>query len=257
MKIKHFTLLLFCLFISLISFAQELQIGSNSYVSLHTGTFININNQIEGTRTIKILERYNTPGFLAGISYDYEKKHLTLSAGLNAKIIPFGFQTTIKKTDLEPSDFAFDFFIKRSQYIYILPSLPLKIGYQTLPNKANQKFWINTGLEINFSMAKSENYSYAYTPTGANQSTTILSFISSTEKRTYLGYNIGFGIAQIQKDGHQLKFGLNLNANLSAIDYIHGDYTVKLKNQTINGSYHSTGSNVGLSINYCFNLKEK
>nr|MBC7614186.1 hypothetical protein [Pseudopedobacter sp.] len=252
MKFKYLALFILFLQLNNRSKAQSISLNSDSFISIHAGSFINVSTVLQGDQTIKILDRYNTPGITAGLSYDHEKKHLTFSAGIGGRIIPFGFQTIVQRKDLEPTDFAFDFVIKNSQYDHILANIPLKIGYQTLANKSNQKFWVNTGISINFSGEKAESYSYGYTPTNSNQSLTFLSFKSNSQKRTFIAYDLGLGITQVKKNGNQIKFGLNLYANVSGIDFINAKYIVNLKDKSYTGSYHLPASAVGFNIAYSF-----
>lgn len=252
MKFKYVTLFFICLQLNNMSKAQSISLNSDSYISINAGSFINVSTILQGDQTIKILDKYNTPGITAGLSYDYEKKHLILSAGLGGRIIPNGFQTVIQKKDLNATDFAFNFIIKKSFYDHILTNIPLKIGYQTNANKSNQKFWINTGLSINFSTKKDVSYSFSYTPSNSSQSETILEFDNITEKRTFVAYDLGLGMTQVQKNGNQIKFGFSIFSNISGINYLDGKYLVNLKNQSYSGYYRLPASAVGFNIFYSF-----
>jgi len=245
MKIKYLYLGILSIFYFKKSVAQEIQVNNNSYFTIHLGSFFNLNNKFENYQTIRVLERFNTPGVNAGISYEIEKKHVTLSGGIKYRLIPFGYQYTIYDEQTN-TNFNNSQFYRRSEYFNKMSSLPLKIGYQTLENKAKQRFWFNFGLEPNFSSKSSYNYSGPY-----------VQFNTYTKNKTFLFYNLGVGITKIQQNGHQLKFGLNLNVNTSSTAYILGDYTVSLKDRTISGIFLSSATNVGMDFSYAFKKKKK
>ncbi|TKB98681.1 hypothetical protein [Pedobacter cryophilus] len=248
------------LLLLLISFtkirAQESSDKPNSYINFNIGSFINLGSSINSLQTNKIFEEFNTPGVQAGLSYEVEKKHLLFSGGISLRIVPYGYKGTIQLKDLQPNNERFGYFFANSRYVYFLPSLPFKITYQTNPNLANQRFWFSAGVELNFSNTKEDNYSVSYNPTNSNQPTNLLIFNSASQKQTFLALNIGTGITKIQKNGDQLRFGLNFNGSYVATALIKGDYIVNLKDETITGTYLSNGSYLGVTIAYAYKTKK-
>lgn len=254
-KIKFLTLLLLIFFNQIK--AQESSEKSVSYINFNIGSFINLGNSINSKQTNKIFEEFNTPGVQAGLSYEIERKKFLLSGGLNIRIVPYGYKGIIQLNDLQPKNERFPYFFANSRYVYYLPSLPFKFTYQTKTNLAQQRFWFSIGTELNFSNFKEDDFSVSYNSTNSSQPVELLVFNTSIQKQTFLAVNFGTGITKIQKNGDQIRFGLNLNANYVGSALIKGDYLVNLKNETINGTYSSNGSNFGLSIAYALKQDKK
>jgi hypothetical protein len=232
--------------------AQESGDKTNNYINFNIGSFINIGTSIDSRQTNKIFETYNTPGAQAGLSYDIEKNHFLFSGGFSVKLIPYGYKGTIQLEDLQPNNERFPYYFANSRYVYFLPSLPVKITYQTNPNRANQRFWFSLGTELAFSNPKEDNYSVSYNPTNSNQPINLLEFNSKSDKQTFLALNLGTGITKIQKNGDQLRFGINANASYITSSLIKANYTVNLKDETIRGTYRLNGSNFGVTIAYAY-----
>lgn len=236
--------------------AQESSYKSNHYLNFNIGSFISVGSGIDSRQTNKIFEEYNTPGAQAGLSYDIEKNHFLFSGGLSVKLVPYGYKGTIQIEDLQPNNERFGYYFANSRYVYFLPSLPFKLTYQTNPNKAQQRFWFSLGAELAFSNPKEDNYSVSYNSTNSNQPINLLEFNSNSDKQTFLALNIGTGITKIQKNGDQLRFGINANASYIANSFIRANYTVNLKDETINGTYRSNGSNFGITIAYARKVRK-
>ena len=232
--------------------AQESSNKSNSYINFNIGSFISIGSSIDSRQTNKIFETYNTPGAQAGLSYDVEKKHLLFSGGLNVKLVPYGYKGVIMLEDLQPINERFGYPFTNSRYVYFLPSLPFKLTYQTNPNLANQRFWFGFGAELTFSNAREDNYSVSYNSTNSNQPINLLQFNSFSKKMTFFAWNLSSGITKIQKNGDQLRFGVNLNVSYVADNFVQANYIVNLKDETIAGIYRMNGSNFGVTIAYAY-----
>ena len=203
-----------------------------------------------------IFETYNTPGAQAGLSYDIEKNHFLFSGGFSVKLVPYGYRGIIQLEDLQPNNERLPYYFSNSRYVYFLPSLPIKVTYQTNLNKTNQRFWFSLGSELTFSNTKEDNFSVFYNSTNSNQPINLLQFNSNSIKQTFLALNIGTGITKIQKNGDQLRFGLNANASYIADSFIKANYTVNLKDETIRGTYRLNGSNFGVTIAYAYKTKK-
>jgi hypothetical protein len=232
--------------------AQESFNKSNKYINFNIGSFISIGSNINSRQTNKIFEEYNTPGAQAGLSYDIEKKHFIFSSGLSVKLVPYGYKGTIMLEDLQPNNERFPYYFANSRYVYFLPSLPLKLTYQTNPNKAQQRFWYSLCAELTFSNAKEDNYNLTYNSTNSNQPINLFQFNSNSNKQTFLALNLGTGITKIQKNGDQLRFGINANASYIAGSFIKANYIVNLKDEIITGTYSSNGSNFGITMAYAY-----
>jgi hypothetical protein len=232
--------------------AQELASKKPSaYISLNAGTFLATQTKIESEETGKILEKYTTPGVSFGVSYILENPHLFYSGSLAARILPFGYQFTIKKKDrFDKEGLIYDYQDKLSDYYFDVLSIPLKIGYQTLENKAKQKFWLSVGLEANFTTEMS--LSTGYLSSGNNSP--LIDLQTESLKQVYPTFSLGGGVSKVQKNGNQLKFGLEYN--ISNTNIIDGNYTVNLKNSTTNGTYRDTGTYIGFNFAYAFKLKK-
>lgn len=226
------------------------QTGTNNksgYISLNAGTFFATQTKIESAETAKLLENYTTPGVSFGLSYIVEKPHLFYSGSLAARILPVGHKLLIKNKDAlgRPENIGtYDIFFKSSEYYFMVFSIPLKIGYQTLENNARQKFWIITGIETNFS-------SPAGLSVGSSNSVDVR---TESFAKVYPSFILGGGVSKVHKNGDQLKFGLEFN--VSNINVIEGDYTVNLKDRTVTGTYRDTGTYLGFNFAYVFKLKK-
>lgn len=231
------------------AYSQTSKTSLFSSISLNAGTFFAAQTKIESEETAKLLEKYSTPGISFGLSYILEKPHLFYSGGLAARILPVGFKLLIKNKDLigKPEDIGtYDVLFNVSEYYYDIFSIPLKIGYQTIENNAKQKFWIATGIEANFTTEMGLSM-------GSSSSTIDLE--TESYQKAYPTFSLEGGVSKVQKNGDQLKFGLEYN--ISNTNIIDGAYTVNLKNSTVNGTYRDTGTYIGFNFAYVFKLKKQ
>jgi hypothetical protein len=126
--------------LSLNTYAQKPKLLSN--IGLTAGTFFSTQTKIENEETGNILNNYKQLGIKFGLNYSLENSHLLYSGGLSAGILPLGYQFLIKKEDrFDNGGTTYDYQDRLSDYSFYILSLPFKIGYQTLKNNANQKFW--------------------------------------------------------------------------------------------------------------------
>nr|MBC7614184.1 hypothetical protein [Pseudopedobacter sp.] len=233
------------------AYAQSSKSPALSYLSINVGTFFATQSKIESEETGNILDNYTSPGVKLSLNYSLEKSHLFYSGGLAARILPFGYQFLIKKKDrLDQSGITYDYQDRFSEYYFYILSLPFKIGYQTLENKAKQKFLFNTGIELNFTTEMS--LSTGYLSSGNNPP--LIDVETESYQKAYPTFSLEGGISKVQKNGNQLKFGLEYN--ISKTNIIDGHYTVNLKNSTTNGTYRDTGTYLGFNFAYVFKLKK-
>lgn len=235
---------------SLKSFSQN-KILSSSYIEIETKVFLAAQTVIESSQTGKILENYVTPSAGLGFNYIIQNKHLTYSAGLASRILPIGYQFTVKKEDRFPKEgLIFDYQDKLSEYYFRVFSIPLKIGYQTLENRAKQKFWFSGGIETNVTSDKSLGTSFL----SSGNNPPLIDVETETVNQIYPSFSLGGGISKIHKNGDELKFGLEYN--ISNTNIIDGNYIVNLKNRTVTGIYRDTGTYIGFNFAYVFKLKK-
>lgn len=240
--VKSSVIYIFCVLATFNVYAQKEKKAIFSYVTINVGTFLATQTKIESNETGKLLENFNSPGVSFGLTYTAEKSHFFMSGGLNARILPVGYQILIKNKDLtgNPANIGSDdLLIKSSEYFFQILSVPLKIGYQTLENKAKQKFWVNAGIEANFTSSQGLDAGYMRT---------------ETNPTTYPTFILGGGVSKVQKNGDQLRFGLEYNISNTTI--VNGTYNVTLRNSSANGTFSDTGTYIGFNFAYAFKLKK-
>lgn len=237
------------------SFAQTDSLKFNKYVKISIGAFNPYQTKIENFNSGKILEYYKTPGVSFSYQLEYQKQHLFFSSGINFRILPAGYQFTIRNQDLFNREFfSNDFEYKISEYFYGIYSIPFLVGYQTNLNKAKQRVWVNSGIEINTIRSGQLESSVSYDDANSN-TFKIVDFISVSDTKGpkakyFLTYHLGLGLTSVLKGGNQMKYGLRLN--ISNQNLIDGIYQVNLKDRVETGTYRDTGSFYGFEVSYLF-----
>lgn len=229
-------------------YSQSLIRNKTPYIAINAGTFFATQTKIESDETGKLLETFNSPGVSFGLSYIVEDPHLFYSGSLAARILPTGYKLLIRNKDLTgtPDQIGtFDVLFRQSEYFFSVLSIPVRIGYQTLENDAKQKFWVNTGIETNF-----------ISPAGLilGSSRSHINLETESIAKVYPTFILGGGISKVHKNGDQLKFGLEYN--ISNTNILYGNYTVNLKNSSVNGTYRDTGTYIGFNFAYVFKLNK-
>lgn len=235
--------------------AQTDSLKFNKYVKISIGAFNPYQTKIENFNSGKILEYYKTPGVNFSYQLEYQKKHLFFSSGINFRILPTGYQFTIRNQDLFNRElFSNDFEYKISEYFYGIYSVPFLYGYQTNLNKAKQRVWVNGGIEINSIRSGQLESRISYDDANSN-TFKIVEFISVSDTKGpkakyFLTYHLGLGLTSVFERGNQLKYGLRLN--ISNENLIDGSYQVNLKDRLETGTYRDTGSFYGFEVSYLF-----
>ena len=252
---KKFSLLILLFFYCQKSFCQIDSLKFDKYIKISLGAFNPYQTKIENANSGKILEYYKTPGVNLSLQLEYQQQHLVFSSGINFRILPAGYQFIIRNQDLfNRQNFVSDFEFQISEYFYGIYSVPFLIGYQTNFNKAKQRAWINSGIEINSIRSGQLTSNVSYDDANSN-TFKVVDFISVSDTdgpkaKYFLTYHLGLGFTSVLKAGNQIKYGLKLN--VSNENLIDGRYQVNLKNRVETGTYRDNGSFYGFEVSYSF-----
>ena len=255
MKSKFYLLFVVGLMVSKIGLGHTDSLKFIKYTKIIIGGFIPTETEITYNTTGKIIENYKIPGVSAGVFFDFERKNFLYSIGINHRKHTTGYQFIIKKEDLEGFYTAdFDIDGKATDYFYGIWSIPVKFSYQTKFNKANQRFWINIGAEINSIVSGELRTGFGISDANlVSREIVRLNTVSNTKNSNALIYptiNSGIGMSNKLRNGDLLNFGFLINVSNQNI--IKGIYTVNLKDRVSTGNYRDSGTYIGFNMGYSF-----
>lgn len=192
-----------------------------------------------------------TPGLLLSFKYqiNFNNKY-SLITGPETMLIGRNFNTSFSKNDFSPP-LVSDYSTKGLVHDLIL-SLPVLAERRWLYSKSKFLF-ADVGIRLNFSLgADSDIYSISLQNTSNGfYNVGGVNVYSNNDANPWLSFPFNAGHSWLLKNNNLLQ--LAIYSNISFTKYVDGTYKVDIPNQPLTeGNYSSTGSFVGLSLNYVF-----
>ena len=194
-----------------------------------------------------------TPGLLLGFKYQKNfNNEYSLITGPEAILSGRNFNTSFSKNDFSPP-LASDYKTKHTSLIQdLVLSLPALIEKRWL--YSNTKFlFADAGIRFNVSLgADFDIYSITLPNTsGGFYQVGGVDVYSNNDAKPWISFPINAGHAWLLKNNNLLQ--LAICSNISFTKYVNGTYQIDIPNQPLTeGRYSSTGSFIGLSLNYVF-----
>ena len=192
-------------------------------------------------------------GLLLSFKYqiNFNDKY-SLITGPEAIILGRNFNTSFSKNDFSPPLVA-DYNTKGTSTIQdLVLSLPVMLEKRWLYSNTKLLF-ADVGLRLNFSLgADLDSYSISLSNT-ANGIYQVggVDVNANNNTKPWISFSINAGHAWLLKNNNLLQ--LAICSNFSFTKYVNGKYHIDIPNQPLTeGSYSSTGSFIGLSLNYVF-----
>ncbi len=193
-------------------------------------------------------------GFLLSFKYqvNYNNEY-SLIVGPEATLLGRNLITSFKKNDFSPA-LENDYELKGiNSYVEALVlSLPVLVEKRWL--YANTKFLLaNTGVRLNFSTGADFDIFSIYLPHTGNgfHNAGNVNVYANNDAKPWISFPLNVGHSWLLRNNNLLQ--LAICSNISFTKYVKGTYTIDVPGQPVTtGAYSSTGSYIGLSINYVF-----
>ena len=207
-------------------------------------------NEISGNHPVSSSA---TAGLLLSFKYqvNFDAKH-SLITGPEAALLGRNFNTSFSKNDFSPP-LVSDYNTKGSSTMQdLVLSLPVMLEKRWL--YSNSKFlFADAGVRLNFSLgADLDIYSiYLQNINNGYYNAGQVDVYSNNNAKPWISFPINVGHAWLLKNNNLLQ--LSICSNISFTKYVNGKYHIDIPNQPLTeGHYSSTGSFIGLSLNYVF-----
>ena len=195
----------------------------------------------------------SAPGLL--LSFKYQKNfndEYSLISGPEATLAGRNFITSFSKNDFSPP-LVSDYNTKGNSLIQdLILSLPVMLEKRRLYSKTKFLF-ADAGIRFNFSLGADLD---VYSINLLNTSNGVyrvggVNVYSNNDVNPWISFPINAGHSWLLKNNNLLQFAIC--SNFSFTKYVNGTYQVNIPGQPLTeGKYSSTGSYIGLSMNYVF-----
>lgn len=231
----------------------EKYIFKNNHIQFNFGLLSTFKAQLKKTSGNHPVSSSAAAGLLLSFKYqiNFNDKH-SLIAGPEATLLGRNFNTSFSKNDFSPP-LVSDYNTKGSSVVQdLILSLPVMLEKRWL--YSNTKFFFaDAGIRFNFSLgADLDIYSIALlnTANGIYRVGGVYVY-SNNNAKPWISFPINAGYAWLAKNNNLLQ--LAICSNISFSKYVNGKYQIDIPNQPLTeGNYSSTGSFIGLSLNYVF-----
>lgn len=193
-------------------------------------------------------------GFLLSFKYQVNyNNEFSLIVGPEATLLGRNLITSFKKNDFSPA-LENDYELKGiNSYVEALVlSLPVLVEKRWL--YANTKFlFANTGVRLNFSTgADFDIFSISLPHTGNGfHNAGNVNVNANNDAKPWISFPLNVGHSWLLRNNNLLQ--LAICSNISFTKYVKGTYNINIPGQPVTtGAYSSTGSYIGLSMNYIF-----
>lgn len=190
-------------------------------------------------------------GLLLSLKYKLNfNNYYSLVTGAEAIMLGRNFITSFDKNDFSPP-LVQDYKIEGDSRVLVI-SLPVLIEKRWL--YANTKFFFaDAGFRLNASTGGDLDFSFIFLPHTNNgyynAGGTVLN--ANNEAKPWISFPINAGHSWLLKNNNLLQ--LTICSNISFTKYVNGTYQIIIPGKPLTeGKYSSTGSFVGLSLNYIF-----
>ena len=195
-----------------------------------------------------------TQGMSLGFKYSKTfNKYYSFIIGPEAIVVGRDFITSFNKTEFSPpliKDYKLGY---RNSYLSdLIISLSLFFEKRIFYNQANY-FLVDVGGRLNFSTGADFDIFSIYLLNTNNQVYDAggTDVYANNDQRPWISVPINIGHSWLLKNNNLLQ--LTLCSNISFTKYVNGTYQINIPNRPLTeGQYSSTGSYVGLSLNYVF-----
>lgn len=196
----------------------------------------------------------STPGLQLGFKYQINfNNNYSLITGPEAVITGRNFNVLFHKNDFSPPLIRdYNFKGKDTYLADLILSLPILFEKRYLYKKT-KFFFVNAGFRLNISTgADFDIFSFLVQNTNngfINVAET--NVYANNDAKPWISLPINAGHGWLLKNNNILQ--LSICSNLSFTKYVNGTYQVNIPNKPLTeGKYSSTGSYIGLSMNYVF-----
>ncbi|MBX9785570.1 MAG: hypothetical protein K2X48_19990 [Chitinophagaceae bacterium] len=252
----------FCLYSSVI--AQEKKISRSEILSNYVFKSNHIRFEASGLTVIRAnlksqsgnypVKTSFAPGLAIGFKYQFNfNKNYGLLFGPDAILTGRNFMVSFNKNDFSPP-LVNDYNIKgiNSYLADLILSFPVMIEKRKL-YAANKYIFFDGGLRFNvstgadfdiFSIVLMNTNNAFYDAGGVN-------VYANNDAKPWLTVPLNAGHAWLLRNNNLLQ--VSICSNISFTKYVNGTYTINIPGRPLTqGQYSSTGSFVGLSLNYVF-----
>ncbi len=193
-------------------------------------------------------------GSLLSFKYSINfNNEFSLITGAEAMLLGRNFIVSFAKNDFSPPLISdYNLTRKRSLIQELVLSLPIIAEKRWLYSKT--KFLsANAGLRLNFSLGGDFDFSSFYLLNTANNYYNAggVDVNANNDAKPWVSFPLTAGHGWLLRNNNLLE--LSIYSNISFTRYVNGTYQIDIPNKPLtNGRYSSTGSFVGLSLNYVF-----
>ena len=224
-----------------------------NHIQFNFGLLSTFKAQLKETSGNHAVSSSATAGLLVSFKYqiNFNDKY-SLITGTEATLLGRNFNTSFSKYDFSPP-LVSDYSTKGSSAMQdLVLSLPVMLEKRWL--YSNRKFlFADAGLRFNFGLgADLDIYSIVLSNT-ANGIYEVggVNVYANNNSKPWISFPINAGHAWLLKNNNLLQ--LAICSNISFTKYVNGKYHIDIPNQPLTeGDYSSTGSFIGLSLNYIF-----
>ncbi|HEX7905971.1 MAG TPA: hypothetical protein VF487_18995 [Chitinophagaceae bacterium] len=188
------------------------------------------------------------------LSFKYQKNYnneYSLIIGPEATLTGRNFNTSFSKDDFSPP-LASDYNTKQYSLLQdLILSLPVLLEKRWLYSDT-KFFFADAGGRINFSLgADIDIYSIFVNTSNGFYNAGGVDVYSNNDAKPWISFPLNIGHSWLCKNNNLLQ--LAICSNISFVKYVNGTYWIDIPGKPLTtGNYSSTGSYVGLSMNYVF-----
>ncbi|WP_276503041.1 hypothetical protein [Terrimonas pollutisoli] len=196
----------------------------------------------------------NAPGLQLGFKYQINfNNNYSLITGSEAVLTGRNFNIVFHKNDFSPPLIKdYNFKAKDTYLSDLILILPVLVEKRYLYKKT-KFFFINAGARLNISMgADFDIFAFSVQNT-TNDFINVaeINVYANNDAKPWISFPINGGHGWLLKNNNILQ--LAICSNLSFTRFVNGVYQVNIPNEPLTvGNYSSTGSYIGLSMNYVF-----
>lgn len=195
-----------------------------------------------------------SPGILLGFNYQITlKKGYSLKMGPEVAILSKNFLTSIDKNDFSPpltEDFKLSSL--RSLTTELIFRFPVLLQKRWLYTKTKYVF-VDAGISLNYSIGADLLASEIIVMNTDNNFYNVggVDVNANNDQKPWISYPVNAGHAWLLKNNCLLQ--LAVCSNISFTKFVDGSYHIDIPGKPLTtGRYSSTGSYIGLSLNYVF-----
>ena len=226
----------------------------SNHIRVEGSSFSTFKARIKNETGAQKVSSSGTPGISISFKYSINFNNtLSLLTGVEAIISGRNFITSIKKDDFTPPLLS-DFNVKglNSYYPDLILSVPVLLEKRKLYSKTKFIFF-SGGIRINVSTgADFEGLSLLVTRAdGSFYDAGGYDLYANNDKKPWLSIPLNAGHAWLLKNNNLVQ--LSICSNISFTKYVNGTYSIEIPGRpATTGLYSTTGSFIGLSLNYVF-----